>query len=308
MRILVLGGGGFIGINLCRRLRAIGYEVIGFGHPPRFPEAVSGISWIEGDISDAGLVGQAIKDVDCVVHMACSSTPVTSDEAPALDIERNLVPSIRLLEAMADRGPKKIVFLSSGGTVYGASAAVPARESTLPEPSCSYGVVKLAIEKYLQLFRERHGIEYASLRVSNPYGPYQLVTRQQGVIASFISKAVEGQEIEIWGDGSAERDFLFIDDVVDAIVLSIARMSGGRILNIGSGEGRSISSVLRAIEKVHGRPLNTSFVTGKFVGVPRSVLDISKARAALGWTPATEWQSGIEQTYEWVAQTSSTQS
>lgn len=299
-RFLVLGAGGFIGLNLVRKLAAAGQAVIGYGHPPRFPGALTGIRWIESDLADTARLKEVLPDVDCVVHLASSSTPATSDRDPIADIDENLVSTVKLLQAMADAGTRRIIFLSSGGTVYGVPEIVPTPETAPTDPSCAYGIVKLGIEKYIRLFHQRRGLEYASLRVSNPFGPFQAVTRQQGVVASFISKAIAGETIEIWGDGSAERDFLFIDDLVDAICAAASHPAPAHTLNIGSGEGRKISDVLQAVERLHGRPLNAVFRPELPAGVPASVLNIAKARDVLGWQPKVDWGAGLEQTYNWA--------
>ncbi|MEQ8267713.1 MAG: NAD-dependent epimerase/dehydratase family protein [Parvibaculum sp.] len=299
-RFLVLGAGGFIGLNLARRLAAAGQSVTGYGHPPRFPGALEGVNWIEGDLADTARIEKTLPEIDCVIHLASSSTPATSDRDPIADIDENLISTVKLLQAMVNAGTRRIVFLSSGGTIYGVPEIVPTPETAPTDPSCAYGIVKLAIEKYIRLFHKRHGLEYASLRVSNPFGPYQTVTRQQGVVASFISKAIAGEVIEIWGDGSAERDFLFIDDLVEAICAAAGHPAPAHTLNIGSGEGRKISDVLRAVEAIHGHPINAVFRPEQPAGVPASILDIAKARDVLGWQPKVKWEAGLEQTYSWA--------
>lgn len=299
MRCLVLGGGGFIGVNLMRKLASLGHDVTGYGHRARFRDAVADLPFVEGDLTDTGKLEGLLPGIDCVFHLASNSTPATSDLNPAGEIEQNLVPTVNLLQAMIRSGTRRIVFLSSGGTVYGVPDLVPTPETAPLAPSCAYGITKLAAEKYIELFHKKHGLEYACLRVSNPFGPYQAVTRQQGVIASFITKAIAGDKIEIWGDGSVQRDFLFIDDLADAITRAASHKANGTF-NIGSGRGLRISDVLEAVERIHGQPLDRVFRTDMPAGVPASILDIGKARDILGWHPSVDWESGLEMTYRWA--------
>nr|WP_323690107.1 NAD-dependent epimerase/dehydratase family protein [Rhizobium sp. AN95] len=198
-------------------------------------------------------------------------------------------------------GVKRIVFISSGGTVYGVPKTIPISEEHSTYPTSSYGITKLAIEKYLDLYRSLHGLEYVTLRLANPYGVGQRLDAQQGAIAVFLARALRGEEISIWGDGSVIRDYIYVDDAIDAMVRSVdVNIQGGCVVNIGAGVGYSINEILSAIEKVTGRRTNKKYVEGRTYDVPANVLDISAAARLLGWTPKISLEEGLLRFSNWI--------
>ncbi len=198
-------------------------------------------------------------------------------------------------------GVKRIVFISSGGTVYGVPKTIPISEEHSTYPTSSYGITKLAIEKYLDLYRSLHGLEYVTLRLANPYGVGQRLDAQQGAIAVFLARALRGEEISIWGDGSVIRDYIYVDDAIDAMVRSAdVNIQGGCVVNIGAGVGYSINEILSAIEKVTGRRTNKKYVEGRTYDVPANVLDISAAARLLGWTPKISLEEGLLRFSNWI--------
>jgi len=194
---------------------------------------------------------------------------------------------------------RRLVFLSSGGTVYGLPNAVPTPETAPTDPIGAYGVGKLAIEKYLAVYRHLHGLDYRILRVTNPYGPFQVPIKNQGLIAAIVSKALRGETNEIWGDGSVIRDYIFIDDVVEALVAAASDRSEGRIFNIGSGQGRSVRAAIAAIEGALGKKLDINWKQGRAADVPASVVAIERARDLMGWAPKTSLEAGLAETIQW---------
>jgi UDP-glucose 4-epimerase len=296
---IVLGGGGFIGANLCRRLASSGLRVRAFGRRCLFPEALEGVEWYQGDFSNAVLLASAIETYDIVYHLVHATTPHSANLDMAGDVQQNVVSSLALMDISRNLGVKRIVYVSSGGTVYGPAAKIPTPETAPTEPITAYGISKLAIEKYLALYQHLHGLDYRILRVANPFGPYQVPTKNQGIIATFVSHALRHERIEIWGDGSAVRDYIFVSDVIDA--MEAAAVDGGavRIFNIGSGQGRSLREVIAAIEAQLGRRLDVNWKPGRPIDVPVSVMAIERARDFLGWVPKTPFEQGLEKTIAW---------
>jgi UDP-glucose 4-epimerase len=296
---VVLGGGGFIGTNLCRRLLASGHRVRAFGRHCHFPDDLRGVEWYQGDFSDPDSVAAAIETFDIVFHLVHSAMPQAANLAMATDVQHNIVPSITLLELCSKLGVKRVIFSSSGGTVYGRPRQVPTPELAPTEPICAYGISKLAIEKYLVLFEHLHSLDYRVLRIANPFGPFQIAWKGQGFIAAAVSRALSGQAIEIWGDGSVIRDFIFIDDVIDAFEAAMHDASDSRIFNIGTGEGRTLRDVVAAIEHQSGVKLAVRWAPGRAIDIPTSVVAIERAVTDLNWKPKTAFGTALAQTIEW---------
>jgi UDP-glucose 4-epimerase len=227
------------------------------------------------------------------------ATPQSANLDMAGDVQRNIVASLGLLEICRKLGVSRVVFISSGGTIYGCPQQIPTPETASTDPITAYGINKLAIEKYLALYQHLHQIDYRILRVTNPFGPFQTSIKNQGVIASIVARALRDEAIEIWGDGSVVRDFIFVDDVVDALVAAAHDRSSTRIFNIGSGEGHSLRQVLASIEGLLEKKLDIQWKPGRPLDVPISVLAIDRAREILGWTPKTTFESGLNKTIAW---------
>jgi UDP-glucose 4-epimerase len=296
---IVLGGGGFIGVNLCRRLASSGLRVRAFGRRCLFPEVLDGVEWYQGDFSDAVALAAAIETYDVVFHLIHATTPHSANLDMAGDVQQNVMSSLALMDISRNLGVKRIVFVSSGGTVYGPTGQIPTPETASTQPITAYGISKLTIEKYLALYEHLHGLDYRVLRVANPFGPYQIPMKNQGIIATLVSHALRHERIEIWGDGSVVRDYIFVADVIDAMETAAADRGDGRIFNIGTGQGRSLREIIASIEVQMGRELDISWKPGRPIDVPASVMAIERARDVLGWTPKTPFEKGLEQTIEW---------
>jgi UDP-glucose 4-epimerase len=302
VRALVIGGNGFIGSNLVQRLREAGDEVrvLDVG-APRSDFDWSGISYTRAEITDAAALASALNSVDVVYHSASTTVPSTSNLDPISDVEQNLVGMLRLLEAMRALSVSRIVFLSSGGTVYGNPRIVPVPEEHPLDPICSYGVVKVAIEKYLQMYEALYGLQAVVLRPSNPYGPRQGTSGIQGLVGAFLGKMLRGEQLTIWGDGEVVRDYIFIDDLVELAMRAGHGATTG-VFNVGSGVGCSINDVVAAIRRVTHLDPDVKYLDARAFDVRRVVLDIRKAREAFAWNPAVAIDAGIAHTWAWLRQ------
>ena len=300
---VVFGGGGFIGTNLCRRLAASGHRVRAFGRSRPFPADLPGVEWRQGNFTDTASVAAAIESFDIVYHLVHATMPQAADLDILADLQNNVAPTIAMLEHCRRTGVKRVVFASSGGTVYGNVRQIPTPETAPTDPICAYGISKLAIEKYLALFRHLHGLDFRVLRITNPFGPFQLALKNQGIIAALVGRALRDEPVEIWGDGSVVRDFTFVEDVVDALIAAATDESTERVFNIGSGQGRSLRDIIAAIERQMGKTLTLRWKPGRPLDVPVSIVAIERAAQALGWEPKTPFETGLQRTIEWAGRT-----
>jgi UDP-glucose 4-epimerase len=297
---LVVGGNGFMGTHLVDRLLESGHSVRIYGRSPnRFRTVPRRAEYVEGELGNYGLIREAIEGMEVVYHLACTTLPKTSNDDPIYDVRSNLIDTIQLLEACVEVGVRRVVFASSVG-VYGLPETLPIDEDHPTNPISSYAISKLAIEKYLGLFHYLYGLDYIALRISNPYGPYQNPTGQQGVVSIFLHRLYMGQPLMVWGDGNTLRDYLYISDLVDALERAAEVEPRERVLNIGSGHGISINELLELIAEVVGEQPTVKYLPARALDIPASVLDIRRAKANLGWSPHTELAEGVARTWSWV--------
>ena len=295
-KTLILGAAGFIGTNLCRRLLEKENGLLLFDRPgacfaPFLQKALeqNRAQAFYGSFSDLAKEGtdqeiDALRlwETETVYHLISTTCPSNSNRDVAGEMEENLIATIRFLDACQKAGVKKVVFLSSGGTVYGREHHGICREEEEAFPITSYGVQKLAIEKILYLYREMYGLDYRIVRLSNPYGPWQRPNGVQGAVTTFTYRAIKGEPIEVYGDGSVVRDYLYIDDAVRGI-LQIAQGRGrSRLYNLGCGKGHTLLDVIEAVETVLGKKPEVRFLPGRPVDVPVNVLDVSRYEADFG--------------------------
>jgi UDP-glucose 4-epimerase len=301
---LILGGGGFIGSNLCEELLSRGYNVTVFDKlnfsQKNIQEFENSIEIIEGDFSNEIDVEKSLDGIDYVYHLVSTTIPATSNANPTYDVETNLISSLKLFEVCLAKKIKKIIFLSSGGTVYGIPEKVPVTEDQFSNPICSYGIVKRSIEEYLFMFNKLYGMDYNVFRMSNPYGEKQNPHAAQGVIPVFLYKAILKQPIEIWGDGEVVRDYIYIKDAVKVLASSIEVNSDRKIFNLSSGEGRSLNDILNIIKKVMKEDLKVEFREGRKLDVPVNVLDNTRVKEIFNWQPEISLEEGIKNTYDYL--------
>jgi UDP-glucose 4-epimerase len=300
MRCAVLGAGGFLGTNLCLALKGSVANLRGFGRRQSFPGALRGVEWVEGDFTDTTSLATAISGCDVVFHLVNATTPASANIDKVADLEINVVGTLRLLEACRAEGVKRIVFVSSGGTVYGIPSQIPTPENAATAPITAYGISKLSIERYLALYEYLHGLEYRVLRLANPYGQYQTALKSQGVIAAFLRQVSRNEPIEIWGDGTVVRDYVYVDDVTQALRKAAIHSGPSRIFNIGSGHGKSLNEIVESINSVLKVSPTVVFRRGRSVDVPVSVLDTTLAQMELAWTPRIGFEDGLSRTWDWI--------
>jgi UDP-glucose 4-epimerase len=305
MRCLVLGG-GFIGTNLSNTLAKFGVRVHVYSRNLVIPGSLaSEVRFTRAALGDREVLSDAVAESDVIFHLASSATPSSSTADPVGDVTDNLITTLGLLEICRINPVRRLVVVSSGGAVYGVPTTVPIIETGATDPISVYAIHKLTIEKYLALYHHLYDLDYLVLRVANPYGPLQLARNNQGVVAAYIKQALAGQPVQVWGSGEVIRDFIYIDDVVRALIMTAVHHGQSRLFNVGCGVGRSINSVVADIERILSRPLVRKYVTSRMIDVPVNVLDTRRIREEVGWAPQVPWIDGLQRTIAWMADSQS---
>lgn len=304
MKIIVFGGGGFIGSTIVDRLLEDGHLVKVFERPgvPHYRDFRNDeqIEWSTGDLLCKHDINSAIEGVDVVFHLVSTTLPKSSNDDPIYDVQTNLVASIQMLDAMVAHKVKKIIFISSGGTVYGNPKNIPIDETHPTNPEVSYGITKLAIEKYLLMYNHLYGIKPIILRVANPYGERQRVQSAQGAVGIFLHRALCGLPIELWGDGSVQRDFLHVSDVADAFSKAVSYQGNQFVFNISSGIGTSLNRLIELISDLHNDNPVIIYKPARKFDTPINILCNKLAKAELNWIPRVDIEEGLSRTYQWM--------
>lgn len=301
MNCLVLGGNGFIGSHLTDRLLLEGHSVRVFDkHEELYRPANSRIEYHYGDFGNRGLLSAALSDIAVVFHLITTTLPKTSNDDPAFDVQSNVVETLYLLEQCVAHKVQKVIFISSGGTIYGMPEKLPISEDCTTNPECSYGITKLTVEKYLALYNHLHGLDYTVIRPSNPYGSRQNPFGIQGAISVFLGRVIQNLPIEIWGDSSITRDYIFIDDLIDGIYKAAFSKAPCRIFNLGSGIGISLNDIVEAIKKTVQCEVRLDYKAKRSFDIPQIWLDISRAKEYLQWNPCTPLEYGIRHTHAFI--------
>ena len=302
-RVLLIGGSGFVGSHVGDEFLAQGWKVVVFGRSPEVFRAPSPfITYVQGRVGDRTSLEAAMSQgIDCVVHLASTTIPSTSNSDTVSDVRANLVDAIGLLECCLKYQVRKLVFASSGGTVYGIPRQLPVAEDHPTNPICSYGIVKLAMEKYLQLYHRLHGLEYVVLRISNPYGPRQDPWKAQGVVAVFAANLLQNKPITIWGTGETVRDFLHVQDLSRLFyAAAVSEVTG--VFNAGSGVGVSLNDLVGTMTAELGAKARVTRVESRSCDVPAAVLSYGKAAEVFGWKPQIGLELGIRGVGAWLLQ------
>lgn len=305
MKYIVFGGGGFIGSTIVDRLLEAGHTIRVFERPRVEPYRAflpsEHVEWTTGDFASVHDVEEALDGMDGVFHLVSTTLPKSSNDDPIYDVQSNMVSTLQMLNAMVAKGVKRIVFISSGGTVYGVPQYLPVDEKHPTEPVVSYGITKLAIEKYLSLYSNLYGIKYVVLRVANPYGERQRLETAQGAVAAFLHKALSDKPIEVWGDGKVTRDYVYVGDVADAFVEAMTYEGSQTVFNISSGQGLCLNELIDKVENVVGRQVERIYKPARPFDVPVSILCNELARRELNWLPRVSMAEGLAKTAHWAA-------
>ena len=298
---LVTGGAGFIGSHLVDALLARGDAVaviddMSSGKPGYLNPAVD---LYESDIRDDEIseVMQVVRP-HVVFHVAAQISVSVSTRDPKLDAETNILGTLNILDAMVSAGASKMVFVSTGGAMYGEPEALPAPETAKARPAAPYGASKLAAENYLAIYKSLHGIDYSIIRPANVYGPRQDPHGEAGVVAIFTRAMLAGDPIKVFGDGTDERDYVYVEDVVDALIRG-SECPGTGPYNVGSGIGTSVNEIESTLAELTGYSRGPEPFPPRPGDLRRISLDASLAKKELGWSPTTSLNDGLRQTVDW---------
>lgn len=301
---MILGGNGFLGSHLAEGLVKRGYDVRvfdSFQTDMANLETIKGkIEIMSGDFLDHADLLRALKGMDYVFHYISTTVPSTAVKDPIYDVQTNVIGTVRLLQLAVASKVKRVIFPSSGGTIYGEPNSVPVRETHALNPMDPYGISKLAIEKYLSYYNRAHGLDYLILRYSNPYGERQNPHGQQGVIPVFLNRIKMGERPVIYGDGSVERDYVYVGDATEATIAALERKTAHKIFNVGSGAGTSLNQLVKIMSGVAGKKIEPIYTEDTAVRVQKIILDVSRIRDEVGWKPRTGLQAGMEKTWRWI--------
>lgn len=258
------------------------------------------IEVVRGDFLNEKDLEIAVAGIDVVIHLISTTLPSSSNLNPVYDVETNILGTVRLLSMARRLGVQRFVFASSGGTVYGIPKSIPIGENHPTDPICSYGIGKLAVEKYMQLFQRLHGLECVALRISNPFGERQNPASGVGAVTTFLAKLLANETITIWGNGLVRRDYFYVGDLVDAFSAVVERPLVSPTYNISSGIARSLLEIIEVAEAVTGRKATVNFVEGRNLDVPVNCLDSTRAKAELDWRCSVPFESAVGRTWDWL--------
>jgi len=297
---LVLGANGFIGSHLVDELVEAGYKVRAFDRfsqsEPKF-KASKQVEIVAGDIHHRTTLQKSLKNVDYVFHCFSATTPYSSDNDPFSDIDNNLKPSVTIFQECVAAKVKKIMYMSSGGAVYGdlgGSRAIT--EEDVPAPVSPYGITKLGIEGYLAYFKRKFDMPYIAYRLSNPYGPRQAFRNNQGVVPAFISQIKEGKALNVYGDGNASRDYIFIRDATKMIVKSFIKDNQRPVYNIGSGKQTTLNDIISHLRTIMKEDVSVELQEAPKTFLKNTSISIDLFEQEFGRHPMTDLKSGLEQT------------
>lgn len=309
MRILVTGGAGFIGSNLVDALLRDGHTVTvvdnlstgKFENLYNVKEAAreNRFSFFHTDIRDDSLLAAfRNREQEVVIHLAAQPDVRVSVKNPVMDAEINVLGTINVLQLAVENGVRRFINTSSGGCVYGEPESLPVSEDAPRRPDSPYGVSKSVAEEYLRYYQRSHGLSFCTLAPANVYGPRQNPFGEAGVVAIFIGRMLSGETPVIYGDGEQTRDFVFIDDVVDAYLAALTR-GEGEFINLGTGVETSVNQLYRMLAEILDFDGEPEYAPPRQGELSRIALQAEKARELLGWRPRTSLSEGLSRTVEW---------
>jgi len=308
-KIVVFGGDGFIGRHLVKRLASYNKsnEIYVFdrfstyqtdsGHPFK---KINNVQIVRGNFFNRDEVNDVLKGATYVFHLISSTNPATSQNDPLIDIDTNIRSSVELFQLCAEHKVKKVIFFSSGGTVYGDIDSKMIREDSAPQPLSPYGIGKLTIEHYLRYFKHTHNLNYIVYRVANPYGPGQNIYGKQGVIPIFMHRYITHEPLTIYGDGAMMRDYIYIDDLISMVSESYDKQNKNEVYNIGNGKGVNINELVTAIEACSQYAIDKKHIESPSTYIQNSVLDTSLFTKEFNLKPTISLEEGIKRTWDYV--------
>ena len=307
MNIVLIGAAGFIGTNLAltlakndkNKITLVDRKAEYFDHIKK--KGYKNILYKESILDNYTNFDMLLKDQEVVYHLVSTTIPTTSNQHIPEELNSNVVFSSLLFEACVRCNVKKVIFISSGGTVYGRETVCPIPEQVETKPISSYGLQKIMIEKLLELYNYMYGLDYRIVRLSNPYGPYQRPNGILGVVTTFTYKALMNQKIEVSGDGSVVRDYIYIDDAIMGIIKIASRDDDQyKTYNLGSGQGTSVNDVIRTIKEALNINLQVQYTKSRKVDVPTNYLDISRYENVHGKLNLVDLRTGIKKTADFM--------
>lgn len=307
-KIVVFGANGFLGRHLVRKLaQDASNSIRAFD---RFPEYSAGQAIYFGDLANVEVmagnflskedVSEALEDMEYVFHLISTTNPAVSANDPYIDIDTNIRASVTLFDLCTQRKVKRVLFPSSGGTVYGNIESESIDELTLPQPVSPYGIGKLTIEHYLRYFQQTKSLDYIVFRIANPYGPGQNVHGKQGVIPIFLHAALQHEPLNVYGEGTMVRDYIYIDDAIAMVTAAYDKPHQYPTYNIGSGKGSSVLEIIDGIKACTNFPIKTAHQPAPPTFVQKSVLNIDRFTSEFQIIPKTNLKTGIDHTWHYL--------
>jgi len=250
---------------------------------------------------DTDALKPLLAQADVIYHLVSTTIPATSNQDPVADIQDNLISTVKILETLRYLPPKRFIYFSSGGTVYGTPQHIPIAENHPLDPKSSYGIVKVAIEKYLHMYGELYGVSSVVLRLANPYGPRQMKIGVQGVVATVLMSILQDKPITIWGDGKVIRDYIYIEDVVRLLLLVTDSQAVGTF-NVGSGVGHSLLDILATAQQITEKTPQVNYLPSRNFDIPAVVLDVAHVSETFDWRPEISLTQGMSKHWQWLQQ------
>jgi UDP-glucose 4-epimerase len=299
-KCLVVGGNGFLGSHIVDELVGLGHEVSVFDRFSSGSELFEsrGVRSLPGDYLDDDQLRVALRGQELLFHFVSTTTPATAQRDPITDIRVNVLRSVRLIELAVEAGVSRVYFASTGGAIYGDQDLERIPETARTMPVSPYAIGKQSIEGYLRYFHLNHGLESTSYRISNPYGPRQHPTKKQGVIAIFLQRIADGLPIEVLGDGSMVRDYIYAADAARMVTATVGTTPDHRVYNIGSGVGTSVKDIVELVRMTTGRTVLVDHLASPPTFVHRSVLDIGRYSSEFGQPDFLPLTEGIRLTWD----------
>lgn len=301
-KTLVLGANGFIGSHLVDTLARRGDDVVAFIRPGSRPkwQQNKGVEAFYGDFLNRSDLQACLNDVDYVYHFISTSTPATTENDPIIDIDTSVRMSVEFFQLCIDSGVKHVFFASTGGSIYGDNPNPPYSENDQTLPFSPYAIGKLSVENYLRYFKKKYGLSSTIFRISNPYGERQPFHRKQGVVPIFIENIYRGRPITVYGDGTMVRDYIFVTDVAEIIAAIGVEGSKYGVYNLGSGEGTSLSTIIKTAEEVVGKKAQIEHLPSPSTFVHTAILDTRRLQEEFPVRALTSIEDGMRMTFRYI--------